>query len=209
MCAQRLGMVIDTKRCIACNSCAVACKIENNLPDGVWWNRVMSVGGPNLDSPSGEYPNLKMDNITLACQHCENPACVKVCPVGATYKDPDTGVVRQDYEKCIGCRMCMAACPYTGVRSFNWEEPRYHLDFAVGDQDVAPHQKHVVEKCTLCWHRLAKGLQPSCMEVCIGRARYFGDFNDPESEVSKLIASRSSEQLLADRGTNPSVYFLV
>lgn len=209
MCAQRLGMVIDTKKCIACNSCAVACKIENNLPNGIWWNRVMSVGGPNLDSPSGEYPHLKMDNITLACQHCENPACVKVCPVGATYKDPDTGVVRQDYDKCIGCRMCMSACPYTGVRSFNWEEPQHHLDFAVGDQDVAIHQKHVVEKCTLCWHRLAKGLQPSCMEVCIGRARYFGDFNDPESEVSKLIASRSSEQLLADRGTNPSVYFLV
>ena len=91
----------------------------------------MTVGGNHMDAPSGMYPNLEMYNITLACQHCENPACVKVCPVGATYKDEETGVVRQDYDKCIGCRMCMAACPYTGVRSFNWEEPRYHLEFSV------------------------------------------------------------------------------
>lgn len=109
MSKQRLALLIDTKRCIACNSCAVACKIENNLPDGNWWNRVMTVGGGHLDEPRGEYPNLEMYNVTLSCQHCENPACVKVCPVGATYKDPDTGVVRQDYDKCIGCRMCVAA----------------------------------------------------------------------------------------------------
>ena len=150
MAESKLVMLVDTKRCIACNSCAVACKVENNLPKDVWWNRVMTVGGPHLDAPSGTYPNLEMYNVTVACQHCENPACVKVCPVGATYKDPETGVVRQDYDKCIGCRMCMSACPYNGVRSFNWEEPVYHLDFATGDQDVAPHQKHVVEKCTFC-----------------------------------------------------------
>ncbi|MFR5093271.1 MAG: 4Fe-4S binding protein [Adlercreutzia equolifaciens] len=77
-------------------------------------------------------------------------------------------MVRQDYDKCIGCRMCMSACPYNGVRSFNWEEPTYHLDFATGDQDVAPHQKHVVEKCTFCWHRLAKGLAPACALRCFG-----------------------------------------
>ena len=124
MAKQRLGMVIDTGRCMACNSCAVACKVENNLPQGIWWNRVHNDGGPNLDSPKGKYPNLgKMMTITLACQHCENPACVKVCPVGATYKDSETGVVRQDYQKCIGCRMCMAACPYTGALSFlHWDE---------------------------------------------------------------------------------------
>ena len=208
MAEKRLGIVIDTKRCIACNSCAVACKIENNLPNGVWWNKVLNVGGSNLDSPEGTYPNLKMSSVTLSCQHCENPACVKVCPVGATYKDPETGVVRQDYDKCIGCRMCMSACPYTGVRSFNWEEPGHHVSFAVGDADVSPHQKHTVEKCTMCWHRLAKGLQPACMEVCIGRARFFGDLNDPDSEVSKLLKSRSHKQLLEDYGTNPSVYYL-
>ncbi len=209
MSEQRLSMAIDAKRCIACNSCAVACKIENNLPNDVWWNRVVTVGGENLDSPEGEYPNLNMYNITISCQHCDNPACVKVCPVGATYKDPETGVVRQDYDKCIGCRMCMASCPYTGVRSFNWEEPQYHLDFAIGSPDAAPHQKHVVEKCTMCWHRLAKGLQPACVEVCSARARYFGDLNDPDSEVSQLIREREYKQLLSSEGTNPSVYYLV
>lgn len=209
MAEKKLAMVVDTKCCVACNSCAVACKIENNLPKGIWWNRIMTVGGNNLDSPKGVYPNLSMYNITLSCQHCENPACVKVCPVGATYKDPETGVVRQDYDKCIGCRMCMAACPYTGVRSFNWEEPAYHLDFAVGDRDVSEHQKHVVEKCTMCWHRLAKGLQPACVEVCSPRARHFGDLNDPDSDVSKLLAQRSYMQLLPEQGTRPSVYYLV
>jgi molybdopterin-containing oxidoreductase family iron-sulfur binding subunit len=150
-----------------------------------------------------------MMNITLSCQHCENPACTRVCPVGATYKRKEDGVVIQDYDKCIGCRMCIAACPYTGVRSFNWEEPQYYLDFAVGDASVPAHQKHVVEKCTFCNHRLAKGEEPACVNLCPGRARYFGDLNDPESKVSKLIASRECKQLLPEKGTNPSVYYLV
>ena len=209
MATQRLGLTIDTKRCVACNSCAVACKIENNLPNNNWWNRVLTVGGEHMDAPQGAYPNLKMYNITLSCQHCENPACVKVCPVGATYKDEETGVVRQDYDKCLGCRMCMSACPYTGVRSFNWDEPKYYLDFPVGDKDVPNHQKHVVEKCTLCWHRIAQGLVPACVESCSARARHFGDFNDPSSDVSQLISKRPSNQLLASEDTNPSVYYLV
>ena len=203
------GFAIDVKRCVGCHSCSVGCRHANNLPEGTWWNRVLTKGGETQDSPAGVYPDLTLSYRPVACQHCENPACVKVCPVGATYKDPETGIVRQDYDKCIGCRMCMAACPYTGVRSFNWEEPAYHLDFAVGDADIAPHQKHVVEKCTFCWHRLAKGLQPSCMEVCIGRARFFGDLNDPDSDVSKAIRERSYEQLLPEEGTQPNVYFLV
>ncbi|OUO91709.1 4Fe-4S ferredoxin [Gordonibacter sp. An230] len=207
--AERLGMVIDMKACIACASCAVACKVENNLPDEVWWNRVLTDGGENPDTPAGVYPDLTMSNLVVACQHCENPACVKVCPVGATYKDSETGVVRQDYDKCIGCRMCMSACPYTGVRSFNWEEPRHVVGHALGDADVPAHQKHVVEKCTMCWHRLAKGLQPACVEVCPARVRYFGDLNDPDSEVSQLIRERECKQLLPSEGTNPSVYYLV
>lgn len=205
----RYGMVIDKQRCIGCQTCAVGCKSINNLPDGVWWNRVLTVGGDNIDTAGGTYPNNHIEFITLACQHCENPACTKVCPVGATYKDPETGVVRQDYDRCIGCRMCMSACPYTGVRSFNWEEPKYHLDFAVGDADVPEHQKHVVEKCTLCWHRLANGLSPACVDVCPARARSWGDFDDPDSEVSRKIASRPYMQLLEDRDTHPSVYYLV
>ncbi|MDR0500034.1 MAG: 4Fe-4S dicluster domain-containing protein [Coriobacteriales bacterium] len=209
MAEQRLGMVIDMKGCIACSSCAMACKIENNLPDENWWNRVLTVGGENRDTPSGTYPNLSMESMTLACQHCENPACTRVCPVGATVKREEDGVVLQDYDKCIGCRMCIAACPYTGVRSFNWEEPKYCLPFATGDADVPSHQKHVVEKCTFCNHRLAKGEAPACIEPCPARVRFFGDLNDPSSEVSKLISSRKYQQLLVERGTNPSIYYLV
>ena len=145
----------------------------------------------------------------MSCQHCANPACVKVCPVGATYKDAETGIVRQDYDKCIGCRMCMAACPYTGVRSYNWEEPKHVIGHQTGSLDVPPHQKHVVEKCTLCWHKIAKGQKPECTITCPERARTFGDFDDPNSEVSKLIATRQWKQLLAEKGTDPNVYYLI
>ena len=209
MTEKRLGFVIDTKRCIGCHGCTIACKVENNVPDDVLWNRILTDGGESMDTPSGVFPNVKMSFVPVNCQHCENPACVKVCPVGATYKDPETGAVRQDYDKCIGCRMCMAACPYTGVRSFNWDEPKYSVDHAVGDADVPLHQKHTVEKCTMCWHRLANGLQPACIEVCPGIARHFGDFNDPDSEVSKLIRERKVMQLLPEKDTKPSVYYLV
>ncbi len=205
----RYGMVIDTSRCIGCHTCVVACKSANNVPRDIFWNRIATEGGDVLDSPGGEYPNNHITIYPMGCQHCENPACVKVCPVGATYKDPETGVVRQDYDKCIGCRMCMAACPYTGVRSFNWEEPKYALDFATGDRDVPAHQKHTVEKCTFCYQRISKGETPACMVLCPERARHWGDFDDPESGVSQLIASRSHEQLLPEMGTKPNVYYLV
>ena len=143
-----------------------------------------------FDMVGGSYPdNLQFGYVPVACQHCENPACVKVCPVGATYKDPETGVVRQDYDKCIGCRMCLAACPYTGVRSFNWEEPAYYADFALGDADAAKHEKHTVEKCIFCTQRVARGEQPACVADCIGRARHFGDLDDPNSEAAKVVAA--------------------
>ena len=203
------GMVIDLKRCIACHSCSMACRYENNLPKNIWWNRVLTDGGVRMDVPRGTFPNLTITQFPMACQHCANPACIKVCPVGATYKDAETGVVRQDYDRCIGCRMCMAACPYTGVRSFNWEEPSYYLDFSLGSTDVPKHQKHTVEKCTFCWHRVAKGKEPFCIRNCPERARFFGDLEDPNSEVSKLVATRQYMQLLPDLGTRPSVYYLV
>ncbi|MCI9629208.1 MAG: 4Fe-4S dicluster domain-containing protein [Eggerthellaceae bacterium] len=202
------GFVIDQQRCIGCHTCAVACKIENNLPDVVWWNRILTDGSAEMDIPAGEFPNTTIDYIPVNCQHCENPACTKVCPVGATYKDENTGIVRQDVDKCIGCRMCMSACPYTGVRSFNWEEPSHVLDIAIGDANAPDHQKHTVEKCTMCWHRVAQDEEPACIEACPGRARFWGDLDDPNSEVAKLVKSRSTKQLLADEGTNPSVYYL-
>jgi molybdopterin-containing oxidoreductase family iron-sulfur binding subunit len=204
------GMIIDLRRCMGCQTCATACRLSNNLPIGTWWNRVMTVGGEGIDTSGGTYPQtLHMRHMPVACQHCENPACTRACPVGATYKREEDGLVFQDYDKCIGCRMCVAACPYTGVRSFNWEEPSYHLDFVLGDKDVAAHQKHTVEKCTFCANLLAKGEQPKCVSACVGKARTFGDLDDPSSEVAGLIAARSYEQLLPEEGTNPSVYYLV
>lgn len=209
MASKHYGFAIDTKRCIGCHTCAMACKVENNIPNEIWWNRIMTDGGDSMDTPSGVFPRVEMSYLPVACQHCENPACVKVCPVGATYKDPETGIVRQDYEKCIGCRMCMAACPYTGVRSFNWDEPKWELDFPVGGENVPVHQKHTVEKCTMCWHRIAENEGPACVEVCPARARFWGDLNDPSSDVSEALASREYKQLLTDEGTRPSVYYLV
>lgn len=205
----RLGMVIDIKRCIGCHACAMACKVENNLGKNIWWNRILTDGGELMDTSRGKFPSSSLNFIPVNCQHCENPSCVKVCPVGATYKDPETGIVRQDYDKCIGCRMCVAACPYNGVRVFNWEKPSYDMDYKVGSAEVPDHQKHVVEKCTLCWHRQAKNEPPACIGVCPARARLWGDFDDPESDVSKKLKERAHKQLLPEKGTNPSVYYLV
>jgi molybdopterin-containing oxidoreductase family iron-sulfur binding subunit len=209
MSTKRYGMVIDTKRCIGCHGCTIACKVENNVPDDTKWNRILTDGGDTIDTPSGVFPHLTMSYIPLNCQHCENPACTRACPVGATYKDEETGLVHQDYSKCIGCRMCITACPYTGVRSFNWEEPRYSVDFPVGDAAVPAHQKHTVEKCIFCEHRVARGEEPACIEICPGLARFFGDFNDSDSRVSQLIRERKYMQLLPEMGTEPSVYYLV
>ncbi len=207
--SKRYVIVHDLHRCMGCHACEMACKSENNVPDNNWWCRVLTDGGDGPNTSGGTYEAPYRDYYALQCQHCENPACTRVCPVGATYKDPETGVVRQEYDRCIGCRMCMAACPYTGVRSFNWDEPKYSCAVAMGDIDVPTHQKHTVEKCTMCWHRLAKGEQPACVAACPAYARYWGDANDPESEVAQLIKNRSNKQLLPEMGTNPSVYYLV
>lgn len=211
----RLGMVIDLKKCIGCHACSVACKSNNNLPNNIWWNRVLTVAGESIDSAvktmdtaTGTYPeNLKMQHIPVACQHCENPACVNVCPVGATYKREEDGIVMQDFDVCIGCRRCMEACPYD-VRSFNEEEPEYYVDHAVGDADAPVHQSNTVEKCMFCYNRQSRGEVPACMELCLGRARSWGDLDDPESEVSKALQGRQYVRMLDDKGTEPNVYYL-
>lgn len=149
-----------------------------------------------------------MMHLTVACQHCEDAPCVKVCPTGATWKDEETGIVMQDQKKCIGCRACVVACPYTGVRTVNVEEPSHHHDFPIGGDGIQEHQQGVVSKCTMCAHRVVNGEEPACIQQCPARARFFGDFNDPESEVSQLLDERESFQLLPELGTNPSIYFL-
>lgn len=206
---KRWGMVIDLDRCIGCWTCAVGCKQENNVGLGLWWNRILTIGGDRMDTPAGEYPNLKMAFQPTMCFHCDNPPCVKVCPVEATYKRDD-GIVMMDYDRCIGCRYCMVACPYNN-RSFNWQRPRQVPDDAevrIGAAEVPPRPRGVVEKCTFCYHRVDQGKQPFCVEVCPARARFFGDLNDPESEVSQLIRTNPTYRVFEEKGTEPSVYYI-
>ena len=206
----RYGIVVDLRRCVGCNTCVVACKMENNVPLGLGWLRVVTHGGLQRDTPSGRYPNLSMEFIPISCQHCcqhcGNPPCVTVCPTGASYKRDD-GLVLIDWDKCVGCRYCIAACPY-GTRVFNADIPQQMPPFSIGSVELPEHQRGVVEKCTLCVHRLDKGEEPACVECCPTRARYFGDLNDPVSKVSKLTRSRAAFRLLEELGTEPSMYFL-
>ena len=160
----RLAIAIDLSRCTGCNTCAMACKMQNNVPMGMTWNRVLNENCEFEVGVQGTYPSISRSHLPIACQHCENPACLRVCPTGATYKD-DKGRVEIDYEKCIGCRMCMAACPYN-ARVFNWNEPVRDPDFNYGDKDVPVRGKGVVEKCTLCKERTDRGDEPMCVRCC-------------------------------------------
>lgn len=203
----RYGMVIDMARCVGCHTCSVACKVANNLPNDIWWNRVLTIGGDNVDSPAGEFSNPSMDYLAVNCQHCENPPCVGTCPVGATFKRSEDGIVVQNYDECIGCRLCMIACPYD-VRSINSSKPEYQLDFAIGDADAPAHQPNVVGKCTFCINRIGRGEVPACMELCPTRARFWGDLDNPESDVSKKLQEREVVQLREEMDAKPNIYYL-
>lgn len=235
------AMVIDLDKCVACQGCSIACRFENNTPvvapeqaemgRAMRWNDVF----PNPVNPTeetGEYPHVKTRYLTRPCMHCENPPCIKVCPVQATFKD-DEGLVRQNYERCIGCRFCTVACPY-GVRYFNWYEPQWspsmahsiNPDKVVGEGSLegpAVRFKGIVEKCTFCVHRLHKVREraqaegrdfrpddyvPACVQTCTGKARFFGDLDNPDSTVSILAKSPRSFRLLEDVGTHPKVIYL-
>lgn len=203
----RLGMVIDLKSCIGCHACAVACKMNNNLPKEVWYNRVHTDGGDYMDTARGTYPNdLHREHYPVTCQHCSNAACAEVCPTGATSIGED-GVVSVDHEECIGCGSCIKACRYD-VRTLVESEPEYVVEFALGDWDAPAHKAGVVEKCTFCANRRERGEVPACMDLCLGRARFWGDLDDPESDVSKLLASRDYERLQESEGTEPNCYYL-
>ena len=201
----KLAIGIDLHRCIGCNTCALACKMQNNVPMGMAWNRVLNEECEFEVGVQGTYPHVSRAHLPVACQHCENPACLRVCPTGATYKD-DKGRVEIDYDKCIGCRMCMAACPYN-PRVFNWGEPVRDPDFNYGDRDVPVRGKGVVEKCTLCKERTDRGDEPMCVKCCLAKARVFGDLDDPESEISRVIRERNATVLLPEQGTRPQVRY--
>ncbi|WP_324716123.1 4Fe-4S dicluster domain-containing protein [Carboxydochorda subterranea] len=198
----RYGMVIDLARCIGCQSCTAFCKVKNGTPPGVFLSKV-------LVHEVGRYPNTQVVYQPMLCMHCEQAPCVQVCPTGASYKRPD-GIVAVDADRCMGCRYCVAACPY-GARSFVESLQPYYPGFEPTPYEKVAHANHqagVVEKCNFCMDRIERGEEPACVQTCPAKARTFGDLDDPNSEVSKLIARRHGYQLLAELGTNPSVYYL-
>lgn len=176
----RYGMVVDVRRCVGCMSCSVSCKMENSVPFGVFRSNVEI-------KEKGKYPHVKRHFLPKLCNHCEKAPCVSVCPVGATYKRTD-GVVVVNENKCIGCGYCIVTCPY-------------HARF------LHPIRK-VADKCNFCEHQLAMEGTPACVRNCMGKARVFGDLNDPNSTVSQLLASEATNQPKVELGTEPKVFYI-
>jgi len=214
----RWAMVMDLRRCIGCRACTVACKSENNVSLGRFRAVIQ-------EKTMGTFPNTKKAFLPLMCNHCDGnkedgvPPCVKACPefpgkrakfktadgktiryrAGATYRRPD-GMILIDKEICIGCGKCIDACPY-GVRSFD--------PFVKAGGDPT---KQAADKCDMCVHRVDNGIEPSCVNTCQGRARIYGDLNDPDSEVSRLVKehnlAKDDNVLLPEEGTNPHVFYI-
>jgi len=176
----RYAMVVDLRKCIGCHTCSVACKSENHVPLGGWRTWVKQV-------ERGEYPRVMGTFLPLLCNNCDNPPCVHVCPVQASYRRPD-GIVMVNPHRCIGCRMCMSACPY---------DMRY----------VNPLMP-IVQKCHFCAHRLDKGLKPACVEACPTLALIIGNIHDPKSEVSRLILDNAFMVMKPEMNTHPMVYYI-
>jgi dimethyl sulfoxide reductase iron-sulfur subunit len=199
----RYGMVIDLNRCVGCNACTLACKQTNGTPSGVYWSQV-------LKGEQGTYPFAKPEYLPILCNHCAEAPCVDVCPTGATEKHAN-GIVTVDQTKCIGCRYCMVACPYN-ARTFNSGSAQsYYPDEGMTPYEQVMYESHqvgTVEKCNFCTTRVEAGQEPACVQTCPGKARFFGDLDDPTSVVSQLIVARGGYQIHPELGTNPSVYYL-
>lgn len=218
----RYGMVIDTRRCVGCRACVVACKAENKTPPGVFNNVV-------LEEPEEQSTVDKPVFISRPCFHCENPPCVGVCPVNATYKRESDGIVVVDYDRCEGALYCIPKCPYgarTEDEGRNYPavaektpyakvpSPEYN-QFRLREGDKATKGK--VRKCTFCLHLQdaegrydqAAGRWPACARTCTGHAIHFGDFNDPASEVAALLKTSKVMRLKEELKTEPNVYYIV
>ena len=219
------AMAIDLDKCTGCGDCIAACKLENNVaivdPEQADEGRVM-LWMDMMTIYEGEYPNIKVKRIPKPCFHCDNPPCIKVCPVHATYINEE-GLVGQIYNRCIGCRYCMAACPYT-AKVFNWYEPEWADEFKTCmNPDVSMRMKGVVEKCSFCAHRLLKVKEtadvddrqiadgeymPACADSCPADAIFFGDLENKESKVYQLSNSPRAFRELENLGTVPKVFYL-
>ena len=221
----RWGMVIDLERCNGCQACEVACRAENNIPVGgpeaarenrtISWMQVVT-------EVHGEWPEVHTRFIPRPCMHCDRPPCTAVCPVEATSIDRE-GIVGQVYPRCIGCRYCANACPYT-VKSFNWKKPSYPKSSEpMLNPDVSTRPAGVIEKCTFCHHRLQRARDqaraegrplresdyvPACAESCPTGAIAFGDLDDPRHRVARLVKAPRAFRLLEELGTKPKVYYL-
>lgn len=204
------AMVIDQSKCEGCGYCTLACRAHNDVPPEISWNRVIEAG------------DIGGEKIYLArpCMQCEHAPCVGVCPVNASYYRAD-GIVMMDYDRCIGCRYCEVACPYS-ARAFNWKAftednpavPEW------GHPEIPRRPRGVVEKCSFCYHRIDRGLAmglvpgidpeatPACVVACPVGARTFGDLNDPDSQVSNQVGMHLSHRLREDLGTSPRVYYI-
>lgn len=227
---KRLAMVIDLQRCTGCGGCIIACKNENNLQDDVKWSNKIS-------RTVGKFPNVRFEYFPTLCNHCENAPCIRVCPTMAMHKR-EGGVTVHNPDKCIGCKSCMAACPY-GVIYFNkknphqfWKNesplingctpsakevtekvggkvlPNYNPSRENSKNGIGIGYKGIVEKCDFCYHRVKKGKLPNCVEACPANARIFGDLNDPNSEVSRILGKYRPLRLKEHIGTEPKVFYV-
>jgi Fe-S-cluster-containing dehydrogenase component len=176
----RYGMVIDTRRCVGCMDCVVACQTENDVPVGYARDWITTI-------VRGTFPDLTMEIRSERCNHCENPPCVYCCPTGASHVSDLGGIVKVNKNRCIGCKACVAACPY-GARYI--------------------HPDGYADKCTFCDHRVRDGKAPACVSVCPTHCMHFGDLDDPKSAVSELLRTRKHHTLLPEAGTKPKVFYL-
>jgi molybdopterin-containing oxidoreductase family iron-sulfur binding subunit len=214
----QFAYALDLSRCIGCRRCVYACTLENNQSrhPQIQWIRVLEVDkdkGVDLSHSTAYYSHKTVPKkghfyVPVACQQCRRPQCVTVCPVGATWKEPD-GIVVVDYNWCIGCRYCMSACPY-GARHFNWNTPRIpkeEINPVTHYLGNRPRYRGVVEKCTFCIQRVRHGRYPACVEICPVGARKFGDLKDPTSEIRYILENKRVLILKEEINTQPKFFY--
>jgi Fe-S-cluster-containing dehydrogenase component len=210
---KRFAMAIDLRKCAVqdgCIDCINACHLAHNVPAiGSKKEEIKWIWGATYEQAFAEQENkyvkeaMRDKNVLLLCNHCDNPPCVRVCPTQATFRRQD-GIVMMDYHRCIGCRYCMAACPF-GARSFNWRDPKPYLKQS--DIGYPTRTRGVVEKCNFCEERLLLGKGPACAEACNNGAIVFGDLG-PGTDVHKVVSTNYSVRRKLELGTQPQIYYI-
>lgn len=208
----RYVMVADLRRCVGCQTCTASCKLTNATPPGVQWRKV-------LDIETGEYPDVRRTYVPVGCMHCDEPPCLDVCPSTATRKRAD-GIVTIDYDICIGCAYCAVACPYQARYKVTKRDFAYDRENTSEEAREDPKRMGVAQKCTFCVERIDFGLEngltpgidpdatPACVNSCIADALAFGDLDDPNSNVSRLLAENKSFRMHEELGTGPGFHYI-